>query len=119
VEPKTMQNRSAKNAPLDMEKWQEIINEWQQSGGSQQAYCERLGLNFNTFAHARSKLLSTNKPKTKFIPVTIKNISEEKKVSSASTLVLENPHGYKLHLSTSLPIEDLSKLFQLAGWNYA
>lgn len=114
-----MQNRSTKTTPLDMEKWQETINEWKKSGESQKAYCQRLGLNFNTFSHARSKLLSKNKAGTKFIPITVKNAIEEKRIFSASTLVLENPRGYRLHFSTALSADELRKLFQLSEWSHA
>jgi hypothetical protein len=119
-----MQNQPVKNTPLDMEKWREIIEGWSLSGENQKAYCQRLGLNIHTLSHARSKLLSKNKvkAKNKFIPVTLKNISEEKRTSPASslsTMVLENSRGYKLHLPASLSIDELSKLFQLSGWSHA
>jgi hypothetical protein len=119
MEYQIMQNRSAKNTPLDMEKWGEIINGWNQSGESQKAYCQRLGLNLNTFSHARSKWLSRNKTPTKFIPVTIKKSVEAKKLSSAFPIILKNQSGYKLYLSTALSAEELSQLFQLSGWRHA
>lgn len=113
-----MQNHSAKNIPLDMDKWREIIEAWNKSGESQKTYCLRLGFSINTFTYARSKLLQQDKPKTQFVPLTIKNNSEEK-ILPPSAIVLENPLGYKLHLSASLSIEQLAKLFKLSGWNDA
>jgi len=113
-----MQNYPAKNTPLDMDKWREIIEGWNESSQSQKAYCQRLGVNLNTFSYARSKLLQKEKPKTQFIPVTIKSNNEEK-LSVSSLIILENPHGYKLHLSASLSLEQLAKLFKLSGWNDA
>ena len=50
-----MQNYPAKNAPLDMDKWREIIGGWNKSEENQKAYCQRLGVNLNTFSYARSK----------------------------------------------------------------
>ena len=113
-----MQNYPAKNTPLDMDKWREIIEGWNESSQSQKAYCQRLGVNLNTFSYARSKLLQKGKSKTQFIPVTIKSNNEEK-LSVSSLIILENPHGYKLHLSASLSLEQLAKLFKLSGWNDA
>lgn len=113
-----MQNYPAKNAPLDMDKWREIIKAWSENTESQKAYCQRLGISLNTFTYARSKLLQKVKPKIQFIPLTIKNNSEEKS-SPPSFIVLENPNGYKLHLSASLSLEQLDKLFKLSGWNNA
>jgi len=113
-----MQNYPAKNTPLDMDKWREIIEAWNESSQSQKVYCQRLGISFNTFSYVRSKMLQKEKPKTQFIPLTIKSNNEEKSPSS-SLIVLENPHGYKLHLSVSLSLEQLAKLFKLSGWNDA
>ncbi len=73
-----MQNHSAKNTPLDMDRWREIIEAWNQSGESQKNYCQRLGLSFNSFTYARSKLLQQDKPETQFIPLTVRSNSEEK-----------------------------------------
>ena len=110
-----MQNY-AKNAPLDMAKWREIIEAWNKSGESQKKYCERLEVSFNTFTYARTKLLQQDKPKSQFIPLTVKSSSEEK-LPPPSVIILENPYGYKLHLSASLSLEQLTKLFELSGWN--
>lgn len=113
-----MQNLSAKNIPLDMNKWREIIEEWSKSDENQKTYCDRLGLSLNTFIYARSKLLQKDKPKAQFIPLTIKNNSEGK-ISSSFFIVLENPHGYKLHIPAALSLEQLTTLFKLSGWHDA
>lgn len=113
-----MQNHSMKSTPLDMVKWREIVEGWDTSGENQKAYCERLGVSLNTFSYARSKLQQQSKPKTQFIPLTIKSNIEEKALPP-SVIVLENPHGYKLHLSASLSLEQLTKIFKLSGWNNA
>jgi hypothetical protein len=113
-----MQNYSTKSAPLDMVKWREIIEAWNNSGESQKTYCDRLEISFNTFSYARTKLLQKDKPKMQFIPLTVKSSNEEK-ILHSSTFILENPHGYKLHISASLSLEQLTKLFKLSGWNDA
>jgi hypothetical protein len=113
-----VQSYLVKNTPLDMEKWREIITGWNKHCETQQAYCQRLGVSLTTFSYVRSKLLQQDKPKSQFIPLTIKNRDEEKTLSS-SMIILENPHGYKLHLPASLSLEQLTKLFKLSGWNNA
>jgi len=113
-----MQNYLTKNAPLDMDKWREIIDGWSESGESQKAYCQRLDVNWHTFSYARSKLSQQAKPKAQFMPLRVK-YNEEEKESPPSTIVLENPHGFKMHVPTSLSLEQLAKLFKLSGWNDA
>ena len=113
-----MQNHSAKNTPLDMNKWREVIEAWSKSDENQKTYCDRLGLSLNTFVYARSKLLQQRKSKTQFIPLTIKSASEEKALPS-SVIVLENLRGYKLYLPASLSLEQLTILFKLSGWHDA
>lgn len=115
----SMQNHSTKNTSLDMDKWRKIIEAWNKSGESQKTYCLRLGLSFNTFTYARSKLLQQDNPETQFVPLTVKCSSEEEKTLLQSAIVLENPHGYKLHFSASLSLEQFAELFKLSGWNNA
>lgn len=113
-----MQKHSAKNTPLDMEKWREIVEAWNKSGENQKAYCQRLGVSLNTFSYIRGKLMRQDKPKNQFLPLTIKNCSEEMAPSS-SVIVLENRQGFKLHIPASLSLDQLAKIFKLSGWNNA
>lgn len=113
-----MPNHSAKNSPIDMEKWRGIVEAWNTSGENQKAYCQRLGVSLNTFCYVRGKLMRQIKSKTQFVPLTIKNLSEEKAFPS-SIIVLENLQGYKLHIPASLSLEQLAKLFKLTGWDDA
>jgi hypothetical protein len=110
-----METQFAKNTPLDMNKWGEIIANWSKSGESQKAYCERLGINLNTFTYVRSKLQKKEKPSIQFAPVIIKN-NEECSSSNQPSIILENNKGYKLHFPVSLSLEQLAKLFKLSGW---
>ena len=66
-----MQTQSIKNAPLDMDKWRDIINDWKQSGENQKSYCDRLEISLNAFSYARAKLLQKEKSKTHFVPATV------------------------------------------------
>ena len=113
-----MQDHPAKNTPLDMNRWLEIIKAWNKSEETQKDYCHRLGINLNTFSYTRSKLQKQDKSKAQFVPLKIRNNSEEKQVPHAF-IILENPQGYKLHLSASLSLEQLVKVFKLSGWHDA
>jgi len=113
-----MQSHTAKNPPLDMEKWRAIVEAWATSGESQKVYCQRLGISLNSFSYVRTKLMSQNKSKSQFIPLTINKCNTEKSISQ-SLIILENPYGYKLHLSASLSLEQLTKLFMISGWKDA
>ena len=104
-----------KTVSLDMEKWRAIMSDWESSQESQKQYCERLGINLNTFTYARSKLIKAKKLKSAFIPVTLVQ-SESQKLSTMDTVIIENPQGLKLHLSSDLSLERLTKLFKLCGW---
>ena len=114
---KPMHNHSAKNSPIDMEKWRGIVEAWNTSGENQKAYCQRLGVSLNTFCYVRGKLMRQNKPKTQFVPLTIKNLSEEKALSPHHRI--GKSQGYKLHIPASLSLEQLAKIFKLSGWNDA
>jgi predicted enzyme involved in methoxymalonyl-ACP biosynthesis len=104
-----------KAAPLDMRKWQVIISDWESSKENQKEYCERLGINLNTFTYARSKLMKTKKTKSTFIPLTVSH-TETQNSSVADTVVIETPQGFKLHVSSALSLDRLSKIFKLCGW---
>jgi len=74
-----MQNQGQKinQEPLSAQdeiKWSTLIEEWEQGNERQKAYCERLGLNLNTFIYMRSKLFGKKKKQAanKFIEVKIK-----------------------------------------------
>jgi hypothetical protein len=98
-----------------MEKWERIVSAWDAGEEHQKAYCQRLGININTFSYVRGKLLKKDKVKSKFIPITLNRIDEAKK-EAPPYIILENPRGFKLHISPTLSLEQLSKIFQLSGW---
>lgn len=105
-----------KPTPLDMQKWQSIISDWEQSNESQKTYCERLDISLNTFTYARSKLSQNNKIPPAFLPVTLVN---SKISSSDESIVIENPQGFKLSVSSALSFDRLTKIFKLCGWQNA
>jgi allantoicase len=112
------QAKKYKSVRLDRDKWLQLITEWEKSGESQKRFCERQGLNVNTFSYMKLQL----KPKTKinkfkaFIPV----ISvPEKNKEQTDTITIENKNGIKLHVSLTLPIDRLTHLLNLLGWHHA
>jgi hypothetical protein len=58
-----------------------------------------------------------NVVKPKFIPITLSRFEEQKNQHS-NLLTLENSGGLKLHISPSLSLEQLIKIFKLSGWQY-
>ena len=107
-----------KTLPLDMEKWRAIISDWESSKENQKRYCERLGINLNTFTYARSKLGQTKKIKPAFVPITL-NQAETQHSSTIDTIIIENLQGFKLHVSSTLSLDRLAKIFKLCGWSDA
>ncbi len=111
----THNSPSQKTLALNMEKWRSIITDWELSKESQKKYCERLGISLNTFTHARSKLIRDKKIKPAFIPLSLNPI-EIQNSSSINTVIIENPKGFKLHVSSELSLDRLVKIFKLCGW---
>lgn len=58
-------------ASLDMQQWTKLVKEWDKIQETQQAYCNRLNLNINTFVYVKTKLNRKKQVKAKFIPLTI------------------------------------------------
>jgi hypothetical protein len=108
-----------KNPALDMEKWRSLVNAWDASKENQKDYCQRLGISLNTFTYVRGKLIKQDKNTAQppFVPITLSRF-EEQNNPRATTLLLENPNGLKLHISLSLSLEQLIKIFKLAGWQH-
>jgi predicted enzyme involved in methoxymalonyl-ACP biosynthesis len=107
-----------KPQPLDMEKWQAIITDWEPGKETQKNYCERLGVSLNTFVYARSKLAQNKKAKSTFIPVKLNQL-EDQRSQIADIVTIENPQGFKLHISSDLSLDRLAKIFKLCGWQNA
>jgi hypothetical protein len=106
---------SPKNIPLDMDKWQDLVEAWDATKENQKAYCQRLGININTFSYVRHKLTKKQKSPLQFIPVTVSQPEPIKRVNR-EMLILENPCGYKLHISPALSLDQLTKILNSAGW---
>jgi len=103
-----------KSSLLNKEEWNKHIQAWKDSGLSQKAFCERQGLNFNTFYYLRSKLLAKQKQSkpVEFAPVKLVNDT----TSVGQHLTMENKHGVKLHLPLYLADQELLRVLKLLGW---
>lgn len=119
-----MDTHNTRNSIIDIDKWREIVNDWNKSIESQKSYCERIGVNLHTFSYVRNKLLNKSKPKVQFAPLIVKNNdkdndNDKNNVLNHPSIILENTRGYKLHFPTSLSSDQLIQLFTLSGWNDA
>ena len=104
-----------KNTPIDMEKWRSIIDGCDPDKENQKKYCLRLGINLNTFTYIRGKLSKkSKKSQSNFIPVTLNRFTDQKSQTTYD-LTLENSQGFKLHFSSLLSLDQLTKIFKLFG----
>jgi hypothetical protein len=120
----TTPNTSIKNAPLDMLKWQALVEGWDATSETQVNYCKRLNINLNTFSYVRTKLLQKEKAKSKlnaklkseakFIPISLKQLDPP---IPLPTMVVENKAGMKLILPAALPADQLLKVLKCCGWS--
>jgi hypothetical protein len=111
-------NSSQDKKLLDKTKWEELITEWEKSNESQRAFCNRLGININTFSYIRSKMLRKNeksKP-SKFIPITV---TESNKKVETHDVILESSNGIKLIIASSISPAKFKQLLELVGWKHA
>lgn len=115
-------NNQSRISTHDKIKWSELIAEWEKSNESQKQFCDRLGINVNTFTYMRSKLLSSNKKlnkSKKFIPVTIAKDVAKENIKCTDLIILESNNGIKLHIPLSISFDKLTHLLKLVGWNHA
>ena len=102
---------------LNMHQWSAIVKQWDQTKESQQAYCQRLNININTFSYVRSKLNRKPPLENKFIPVTIQ--PDEPIIEAGHLLIFENKNGIKLQIPLSVKESTLLQVLKLIGWSHA
>jgi hypothetical protein len=108
-------NKSRAMKLLDKTKWEKLIADWEKSNESQASYCDRLGLNINTFTYIRSRL-QKDKHKAKFIPVTVNKVSKSIEIHD---IILESSNGIKLRIPVTISKENFKQLLALIGWQHA
>ena len=111
-------NTSKEIRILDKTKWRTLIEEWKESNESQKAFCNRLGLNINTFTYMRGKFLKKDDKYrvAKFIPVAVKDANMP---IDLKEIILESANGIKLRIPTSINLETFKQLLTLLGWQHA
>lgn len=115
MELSEQKNSIAKDVRLDIRKWRGLVEAWDATKENQKTYCQRLGISLHTFCYVRRKLTKKQKSPLEFIPITL-SPSEPIHNRHKDFFILENPGGFKLHISPSLSLEQLTKLFKLTGW---
>lgn len=93
----------ARNDKTKLQHWTQRLKDWEASGVTQRAYCEREGLKYGTFDYWRRQIRSTGttvKPKTK--PVSAKLLTlvpvHLSGKSLSESIVLRNSAGWQLEL---------------------
>jgi hypothetical protein len=66
-----MEKRAEKETGSKRAYWQDHIDSWQQSGQSQQRYCQRQGIALATFGYWRRKLKTPRTDKPRFFPLVV------------------------------------------------
>ena len=85
LEAYMMDNKVEKKQGTKHSFWQQHIDDWTQSGQSQQSYCQTNGLAVATFGYWRRKLQQHRAEKTSFYPLVLSGQSPKNKMTRAST----------------------------------
>lgn len=103
----------------DLREWQQLSEDWEQSGLSQKEYCERKGISFSAFSQSRSQLLKkglakrwdkhsksvANQEAMHFIPLHLPTNAERPEqggapVESGNFIEINLPHGIVMRIPT-------------------
>jgi len=104
---------------VSLSEWQQLSDDWEQSGLNQKEYCKRKGISRSTFSQSRSKLLEqglsnhcdkhsksvANREEIHFIPVhlPVNAVSSEQEAPSvvkANFIEINLPHGIVMRIPT-------------------
>jgi hypothetical protein len=92
--------------------WKSHVEQWQQSGFSQRAYCRKNGLNTNHFYYWRRRILSP-KGEISFLPVALpESFSARQK---ASAVRIHAPNGFIIELERPHGPQDVQELVCLVA----
>ena len=103
----------------DLSEWQQLSDDWEQSGLNQKEYCKRKGISRSSFSQSRSKLLEQglakrcdkhsksveNLEEMRFVPVHLpmdEALPEQADaaVGSANFIEINLPHGIVMRIPT-------------------
>ncbi len=107
-------------AKLDPVLWDGLLDEWQTSGISQQAFCKHRSISFHTFAYWRSKKRNRKKPARQTIQTTSNTFAKAAITSppprqTSDSLRLLCTTGAQLIIPLSMPKPDLEHLLKQLG----
>lgn len=107
----------ARNDKAKFQDWTKQIKDWETSGLTQRAYCEREGLKYSTFDYWRRQI--------GFTPAVAQPVSKARKskrltlvpvrvsaASPAENLVVRSPAGWQFELATSIDSAWLAKFLR-------
>ncbi len=107
-----MQDNTYQNHPKK-DYWHKVCEDWQKSGETQLAYCQRLGIKMNTFTYWRAKFSDTNKKSketfVKVTPPTLPSIEQEKPI------IIQLLSGVKIILPAKIGKDQLSNILEMLG----
>lgn len=95
--------------------WKEHIEQWQESGLSQPAYCESHGIKMTTFSFYRHRLLNSHflsEPSFKFVAAEPKTSNSS---SPIAALQLMLPNGIRIGVSSDANESLLKMVLNIAG----
>lgn len=108
------------NKETNRQHWLTHIKQWEESKLSQQVYCMKSGISLNSFTYWRGKFLSSSsqKVKTKFVPM---------KVTANHTATPDTPRsiqikllsGHVVYIPSNLDINEIARLIHLLGVSHA
>jgi hypothetical protein len=96
-------------APDKGRQWQKHLESWQQSGISQQKYCEQAGIKKSSFQYWRKKLDAPVGSAGNFIELKIKPLKQK------SYIEIILPNRYRIRFSGDLQLEEIKNVLKIAG----
>ncbi len=114
----TKSTDTAKDA--DRQHWLSHIKQWEDSKLSQQEYCTRTGINFNSFTYWRGKFLSSASidAKAKFVRVKTA-VNHVTHVDVPRSIQIKLLTGHVVYIPSNLDVSEIAKLINLLGAPHA
>jgi hypothetical protein len=100
------------NKPQGQGFWKEHSELWKASGLTQQAYCSREGISYQSFVYQHNRANKLKKPPINFIEATIQSISA---VRSSPGLQVILPNGVRIGFDGEITSALLQIIFSSAG----
>lgn len=89
--------------------WRKHFESWQQSGLSQQQYCDQAGIKKSSFQYWRNKLAAPVGGMENFVELKIK----PRKPKPFVEIIL--PNNYRIRFSGDIQLEEIRNILQIVG----